>query len=245
MRCLLAAALLAPFWTGAASAGMQVAPLIIELADAPGTSGSFQVKNTSTADLPVEVTVMHREIGPDGNTINVPADGDFVIFPPQMLIPGLETQVFRFQYLGNPDAAKSQSYYIFATQLPVDLDATADTKGVSARISFLYEYGVAVHMVPHGAKPNMVVLQAKPKARADGSPGVALTIRNDGNRFARASEHELTVRYNGGSQTFGRDVLKAGLDNGMWLPGQTFEIDFPLAKMPSGEVTASFRYVAE
>lgn len=228
-----------------AHAGMQVAPLVIEMENAPGQSSAIRVRNTSAGEIPVEVSVVRREVGPSGNTINVPADADFVIFPPQTVIPGQQTQVFRFQYLGGAGAEKSASYYIYASQLPVFLGAEESVQNSSVRINFLYEYGVSVHMVPPGAEPGLEVTNASPVKLEGGAPGVRLTITNEGNRFARASEHELVIETETWTTTFDSAALKTGLNNGMWLPGQTFEINFPVQEKAAGRIDASFEFVGE
>jgi fimbrial chaperone protein len=224
------------------SANMHVSPLVIELSNAPGTSGAFQVRNTATGEIPIEVSIVRREFSDSDPAILTPADEDFIIFPPQAVIPGQQAQNFRFQYIGSATPEVSTSYYFYARQVPVSFDEDANASNFTARINFLFEYGISVNMIPDGARPQLVATSAQPVRMDNGAPGVSLLIENVGNRFGRASEHELTIETGSGSTFFDAGALKAGLDNGVWLPGQKFEIKFPLEKKATGKIEAIFEY---
>ena len=227
-----------------AHANMQVTPLIIELGKTPGQAGAFSVRNTSTKEIPVSISVVRREVGTDEPINLIPADADFIVFPPQTVIAPQGTQSFRFQYVGDDLSNISSSYYIYASQLPVEFDEDKEfTGGFRARLNFLYEYGVSVNLIPDGAEPALVVTNAKRATIDNGKPGVALTIENQGNRFGRASEHELTIVTGSGTTEFDAGQLRAGLNNGMWLPGQSFEITFPVEKRATGNISATFEYL--
>lgn len=225
-----------------ANAGMQVSPIIMEIPNQPGSTGSIRVQNTGPKEIPVAISVVERTLDATGKLVNRPADADFVVFPPQAVINGRDAQQFRFQFIGNGDLGKSASYYLFATQLPVDLDAEETNTGFQARLNFLYEYGVAVHAVPSDARPQLDVEHARAVKLPDGRPGVELTITNNGNRFGRASEHELQINYASGSESYSPAKLKKGLKSGMWLPGQTHIVKFPVKKQPKN-IEAVFEYV--
>ena len=227
-----------------AHANMQVTPLIIELGKTPGQSGAFSVRNTSTNEIPVSISVVRREVGTDEPVELIPADADFIIFPPQTVIGPQAIQSFRFQYVGDDTANVSSSYYIYASQLPVEFDEDKEFTGsFRARLNFLYEYGVSVNLIPDGAAPALVVTNAARATMDDGKPAVELTIENQGNRFGRASEHELTIVTGSGTSEFNAGQLRAGLNNGMWLPGQSFEIKFPVEKRATGNISATFDYL--
>ena len=230
-----------------AQANMQVAPLVMDLEGTTGTQASFGVRNTSAQDIPVAISVFRRDVGPDGQTALQPAEGDFVIFPPQAVVPEGQAQLFRFQYAGPPVDTSSRSYYVYASQLPIDLEAGEElTPGsAQARLSFLYEYAISVNISPANAVPDLVVAEAQPSRMEDGSPAVKLTIENRGTRYGRVAEHRLTIEAGSETVTFEPEQLKQGLGNGFWLPGQSFAIDFPVTSGASGPIRAELTFVGE
>ena len=111
--CLLCA-------TGAI-ASMRVNPLIIYMSPtAQGSSSVVQLTNVTDADLPVDVSVVKRT-AVDGVEVDVPADDDFIIFPPQMIIRPGQTQTLRIQWVAGVVPAASESYYVYVTQVPAAL----------------------------------------------------------------------------------------------------------------------------
>ncbi|MEM6624047.1 MAG: hypothetical protein AAF674_17630 [Pseudomonadota bacterium] len=223
-----------------ALANMEVAPLVMDLEGGVGEQGSFGVTNTTDTDIPVSIRIVRRQISADGTTEMLPADGEFILFPPQAAIGPLKSQLFRFRYVGEPLEGQSRSYYIYATQLPVDLENQGnDVEGVQARIDFLYEFGISLNLIPEEAAPELIVTRAERSRMPDGAVSAQLTIENRGNRFARIADYELTITAGGQSATFTSAMLRQGLANGFWLPGQSFTIDFPVEGMPAGSLEAT------
>jgi fimbrial chaperone protein len=224
-KALIAAAATALLCATAAYASMRVNPLIVYMSPtARGSSSVVQLTNVTDAPLPLDVTVMKRTVV-DGAEVQVPAEDDFIIFPPQMIIQPGQTQAMRIQWVAGTVPTTSESYYVYVTQIPADLEP-----GMSG-IRVAYRFGVSVHMVPPNTTPNLQVVSVRPATNPGGGAGFELTLRNDGNRYARMSEHEMSF----GGRTWSRGDLKTAVGTGFMLPGQrrTFFVPF------EGQVSAS------
>ena len=65
----------------AEASSIGVEPLFLEIA--PTQSAAIRVRNTSDAAIPVEVLFFKRDVEAQGIQTRIPADDDFIIFPPQ------------------------------------------------------------------------------------------------------------------------------------------------------------------
>jgi fimbrial chaperone protein len=205
--CLGAAMLLLAQPSALRAGALSVEPLFIELL--PGSSGAVRVRNTSDAPITVELSVSARMIDENGKQTRTDAENDFVLFPPQGVIAPQQVQVFRIQPL-TPDSEKSRSYFLTVKQLPVKLGAI---EGGGTRLQVVFAFDVATHTVPRGAKSDMQFVTAKldsmevekapatdapppapdaPPAKREFEtvPAVAVTLRNDGNKYLYLQDQE-------------------------------------------------------
>lgn len=83
------------------------------------SSASLTVVNTAGKPVLVEGHVARRTIGRDGEEVLTPADDRFLVFPPEAAIRPGATQAFRVQWLGEPDLAESEAYYITLKGTPL------------------------------------------------------------------------------------------------------------------------------
>src|SRR5690606_11070198 len=134
---------------------LAVEPLFIETQ--PGQSAAIRVRNSSSVRQTVEVSIAERVADEAGEVARVPADDDFILFPPQSVIEPNSVQVFRAQSI-NPTLDRSKSYYITVRQLPVDL--TMDPVAGGAQLQVVFAFDVAMHTVPRGAASNAVISSA-------------------------------------------------------------------------------------
>lgn len=150
-----ALALAAGGWLATASpaaAQLAVEPLFLEVH--PGQSAAIRARNTSDKQMTLELLITRRHVDREGNQTRTDADNDFILIPPQAVVPPLGAQVFRLQPLPN-DATTSESYFVTVKQLPVKMD---DIPGGGAQLQIVFAFDVAVHVVPDGAdaKPELV-----------------------------------------------------------------------------------------
>ena len=192
------------------SIAMNVSPMIVELAST-GTSatGRIQVINVNKDDLPYEVRVYQIAIDDKGTLTETPADGDFIVFPPQGVLKQDQRQMVRVQWVGGALDA-SRAYYVSINQLPVTLDpAKVDKDKASVDVQMVYHMKVLVTVAPPGSAPDVSVVSAQPTlvaaaaasptATADSPPvpGVKVTIRNAGRRYAMLAAVSWTIEGKG------------------------------------------------
>lgn len=215
MKALARACLVALCLFGLSSqpvlASLRVNPLIVYLEPtSQGSSSVIQLTNVTDVELPFEVNVVRRTVV-EGAEVDVSADDDFVIFPPQMIIAPGETQTLRIQWLPDRQLTRSESYYVYVTQVPVEI-----APGMSG-IRVNYRFGISAHVIPPGVSPNLHVVAIEPATGSSGEAGFEMTIVNRGTEFARLSEQSLSFA-NGPSWDPKR--FKEEVGTGFLLPGQ-------------------------
>jgi len=126
--------------------------MIVELE--PVGSGSVarvELTNDAARDIPFEVRVMRGEISEEGELALTPADEDFIVFPPQSIVRRNSQQVFRLQYVGDPELDKSAIYYMSIQQVPVQVEPE------QSQVQVVVNYNVLVNVVPDGTAPQAAV----------------------------------------------------------------------------------------
>jgi len=97
-----------------------------------GATSSMVITNSHDYPLTVEMTVERRELSGGKVTQDVPADDDFLIFPPQAIIQPGKKQRVQIRYVG--DAVDvSELYRLIVVQVPVSL-ADDDTAQGGQRV---------------------------------------------------------------------------------------------------------------
>lgn len=196
MLCAAALALSGLAMASPASAS-RVSPMLLELAPQGGKSiGRVQFTNTADAQFPVETMMFEGEISEIGELTLKPADEDFLVFPAQMIVPPKGDQVFRVQYVGEPELDRSKIYYLSIKQVPVDLE-TGDPK-----VQMVVRYNILVNMEPRGMRAEPRVMSVS-KSEKDGVKGYEVRVRNDGNGIMRAGQTAWT--FSAGEKTFELD----------------------------------------
>lgn len=178
-----------------AVSAMRVSPMILEM-ETRGSNASarIEVQNLNQDKLAFQTRVFRIEYDKDGKITESPADDQFLVFPPQGLLPPSARQVIRLQWVGDPDLAVSQAFYVSVEQLPVALEPGSQD-AASAQVQILYNMRALVVVAPPGAKPDVGAVSATqikyqpptPPGMTEEAPlqdGVAVTLRNDGKRHA-------------------------------------------------------------
>lgn len=190
---------------------MGVSPIVINLENAGRRSGgSFTVSNTEKRVLPVELVVSRIELQPDGKSTTTPDPDQFLIFPPQAVVPPNETQVFRIQYIGDPEVKQSAAYSVSVDEIPVKIEETAPADGgTSAKIQVVYSISTLVVVAPIGAKHELSMLGSRIVTDDKGEARAAFSLRNDGDRHAYLSDGKLTLEL---KDPAGKQVWRKSLD---------------------------------
>jgi fimbrial chaperone protein len=262
MKKIVAAILMAAFAISVAApvaaGSLSVEPLFVEIK--PGSSGAVRVRNSSDKPISVELTVTEREVSESGVQTRKDAEDAFVLFPPQGVIQPNGVQVFRIQPIA-PDPAKSRSYFVSVRQIPVDLGLI---EGGGAQIQVVFAFDVAAHTVPNGSKSDPQFVSAalattevekqpatdnapapaapagtKPKPEMETVPAVAITLRNDGNKYFYL--HELDYQAVGTDEAGNKVEIPAWDENAiidaarvsLVPPGAVRTFKVPLRNLPS------------
>lgn len=208
---------------------MSVEPMVLDLSTlGKGGQNSFKVVNTTAAKLPVEIAVSRLELGLNGEQKTTPAADDFLIYPAQAMIPVGATQVFRVQWIGEPEIGESRIYRFTVSQVPVKLPE--NTNGIQIVMSF----GLTVNVAPPKGAADIVVMSAAPVTK-DGKRLASVTVKNSGNKHAYLRQSSIRLTGGGWSAELspGEIAQKVGL--GIVQPGK--ERRFLLPVEVPGNVT--------
>ena len=223
---------------------MRVSPMVIEMqTDGSASTARIEVQNINPGRLAFETRVTRADFQPDGTIAEVPADEDFLVFPPQGVLRSTQRQVIRLQWLGGPIDA-SRAYYVSVRQLPVALEPGEEGQA-TAQVQVLYNMKALVTVEPRGAKSNVEIVSARaadyvpPANPVDGSVGPA------GPGMTAAVPWIVE-----GTNASGEPVrieLSAGDLNGLIGTGYVKAIDgertfrFPVPEALTGPVTVRFK----
>ncbi|GAB5352542.1 hypothetical protein TMRH483_01130 [Qipengyuania sp. 483] len=165
----------------------KISPMIVELKPAGQNSiARVEMTNDSLRDIPFEAIVMRGVITEDGELQMTPAEDQFLVFPAQAIVEGNSQQVFRVQYVGEPELPQSEIYYLALRQVPVEFE------GEASQVQIVVNYNVLINVVPDGTAPLPAVAEVSP-ATQDEKNGLKLLVRNDGNRYFMAGLSDWVV----------------------------------------------------
>lgn len=229
--------------TGASA--MSVNPIVIDLeASGRGAVSQVNVTNTQAGDLPVELQVSRVSVTEAGEIeTTLGGDENFLIFPPQALIPPGQTQVFRVQWVGSPALEQSETYLVTVAQLPVELGDEV------SGIQLLYNFQVVASVAPSNGVADLKLESAQIVTDEDGVSHPALQLRNDGNAHAYLSRAKVRIDQEDSSgkrvwsQTLEPEDISQSVGVGLVQPGRQRRIVLPFDLPTSdGHLTATLRY---
>lgn len=209
---------------------MRVSPMVSELTTTgAGSTARIEVGNIGAAALPFETKITSVDFDENGELVEAPADENFLVFPPQGVVPVGGRQMVRVQWVGEPDIDVSKAYYLWVRQLPVATEEKEAESGGAVSVSVLYTMKALIVVAPPGAEPDVKVVSvvpamvSPPAPEIDPSlsngeaatpppaePGIEVTVTNAGKRYALMSGATWVVE--------GTD--KAGQPFTMTLSGQ-------------------------
>lgn len=154
----------------------RVSPMSYELAPSGSKASQvIRIDNITNAPITLEMTAEKRSWDEAGNETRTPADDDFVILPPQMVVAPGKTQAVRVQFVGNSPANDTAMYVVSVNQVPV-----RDPNAPSG-VQFVLNFGTAAYVVPPGAKTDLHVVGVE---RASEPGKLKVTLENRGARHA-------------------------------------------------------------
>jgi len=196
------------------AAAMNVQPVVLDMSVAGASSkSSIQVINDSTKPLPVELVVQKLDLDEKGERLKKPAGDEFVLFPPQAIIPAGAAQVFRVQWVGEPELRKSQSYILSVNQLPVKLRKEASGMQV------VFNFEVVVNVAPAGGEALLKQIAAEIAKDDHGVRRPAITVENAGTMHAYLSEASLRIESGAWHKSLSASELRQLIGLGLVQPG--------------------------
>jgi len=211
---------------------LQMTPLSIVLKPSGGgTKQSVRVTNESNKPIAVQFSVTTRK-QINNKEIRTPADKDFMIYPPQTIIPAKTTQKVRVEWLGSGNMQKEQAYRFIAEQVHVSLDAQKQT-GVNMLMTLIG----GLYVQPSGTKS---IVQVKAVQRHGNQ--LAVTLTNSGTRHQILRFATLNLKGSGKVLSLKGKSLK-GIEGNNVLSGATKRFLIPLPKgYVDGRWIASIQY---
>lgn len=186
----------------------------------PGAEITLRLENTFAVDLPVEVEVYKRTVGEDGKEVRTSGEDDFLVFPPQSLVPVGAEQAFRVRYIGPPDIADMQSYVVVVRQLSI-----RDPQ-VGSGVEVMLALGTAAYVSPPGATAKLTLSIADDLPR-DGK--LAIWVRNDGNAYGYVDRFNIALASDDGTSAIvPAEAFAANLESPLVMPGSRRKLDIPV-----------------
>ena len=208
----------------------RVSPMIVELEPVGRSSvARIELTNDGERDIPYEIRMMLGEISEEGNLSFTPADDLFLVFPTQAIVQAKSQQVFRIQYVGEPDLAKSEVYYMSIQQVPVAFE------GSGSQVQVVVNYNVLVNVVPEGTEPKADIEGIEAVVQEE-VPGIRLRLTNTGSRYFLAGQANWKVTANAEDGTtldwdYKKGEMSKKIGVGVVGPGRTRILFIPTEKM--------------
>ncbi len=203
---------------------VSVSPVHVEMVSAGRASrAQITVTNTGSAPLPVEASLQQLLIGNNGERVFKAGGDQFLVFPPQAMIPAGGVQVFRVQWVGEPLLKASETYMLSISQLPVQLPKSQS--GVQVAASF----GVVINVAPPRGMPQLRVVAAAVTRGKDGALRPTITVENPTNVHALLPQSTIRLSAGSWSQVLSAPALSQGLGIGIVQPGARRTFVLPAA----------------
>ena len=178
----------------------KVAPLVMELEPTGQQSQTtVTVTNTHAYPLTLEFTPTKRHVAEDGTETETPADDDFLIFPPQAIVPPGKAQKLRVKYVGETPEM-SEAYRLTVNQIPVK------RKPTDPAVTLNFKFRTAIYVVPDDVSFDLKT----ESLRRDGDH-YRVRISNSGSRHAVATSGDwLATSSTGKTKTYTGNELGIG-----------------------------------
>lgn len=205
-----------------------VSPIRLEMAAAgPKSRAQVTITNSSQVPMALEAVVRGMELDEAGKQTLSRAGDEFLIFPPQAMVPPGGTQVFRVEWLGEPGLSASKTYQLSLSQIPVK-----STKSQSI-MQVVMSFGVLINVAPaQGAPQVRIIGTSVASGDKPGSKQPIITVENTGR--VHALLQDATIRLSNGtwSQTLSSHDFAQKVGMGLVQPGKRRKFVLPL-KLPA------------
>ncbi|MEN5362278.1 hypothetical protein [Brevundimonas intermedia] len=221
-----------------AAKALLVQPIVVEMTTiGSGSTAAIEVVNDRNSTVTVEISVEDLLVPTSGAVSTAPNDGsEFLIFPPQAVIPAGGRQVFRARWVGEPDLEKTKLYMFTTSELPVGLPE--GTTGVE----LYYAVQSIVSVTPPGATSSVAIPTVERGENATGEQGLWLTFDNTGRAHAYVGQGQVALSSSTGwSRTLTADLVGAAFGLGLVPPQASRRMFVAVPDLPTADTfTATF-----
>lgn len=209
-----------------------------------GTTQSYEVINDKSEPIAVEVSVVERKINLEGQETHQPADSDFLIYPPQILLPPGGIQTIRVTWMGDPNPSKELAYRLIAEQLPIKTEQPNLLSQVEGSVKILIRYIGSLYVRPKGSRHKVVLDSMTRQKSSSGAEQLVITLQNQGTARALLGNLQLNLKANNKQITLGPKELQGMVDE-VILAESIRRFIIPVPKgLPAGNVDATFSFTS-
>ncbi|MHC5598257.1 MAG: fimbrial biogenesis chaperone [Nostoc sp.] len=208
-----------------------------------GATQSYQVVNDSNERLAVQVSIVQRQMDLAGKENYKPADEDFLVYPPQILLEPQKTQTVRVTWLGDPRPTKELAYRLIAEQLPINLEKPeANQTKPTGAVKVVLRYLGSLYIRPVNVQPDVVLESAELQKGTNSANELAISFNNRGTARAILKKLKLHLTGQGKTVDLQPEQLKE-INNAVILAGNKRRFVMPWPNnLPVGAVTAKFEF---
>jgi len=208
-----------------------VSPIQLEMISAgPASRSQITVSNTSQAPLTLEATLQRLELDENGKQKLERAGNEFLIFPPQAMVPPGGTQVFRVQWVGEPRLDASQSFLMSLTQIPVKFPKN------QAAVQVVMSFGVLINVAPPQGVPDLTLIGTGIAVEQPGKHRPTITVENKTPVHALLQQATIKLSSGSWSQTLSPSQFGREVGAGLVQPGKRRKFTLPV-ELPAGVTT--------
>ncbi|WLT38255.1 hypothetical protein NON20_22650 [Synechocystis sp. B12] len=180
----------------------------------------------------------------DGTEELPPAEEDFIVFPPQIILMPNQLQAVRVVWVGDSAPSKELPYRIIAEQVPVEAIERTIDQPVEDRIvdiKVLFKYLGTIYITPPNASSKVILDSAESLVSEDGIKKLVLNFENQGTAHKLLTGLEINLISEGKTVTLSGDEQLKGVIGENILAGNKRRFVLPWPKeLPVGPVTATF-----
>ncbi|MBE9241907.1 molecular chaperone [Synechocystis salina] len=228
-----------------AGGAFQLSPAVVKFSPSGGgATQSFIITSTGDEPVAIQMDVVTRAMTLDGSEVNQDSSDDFIIYPPQIIVPPGTQQAVRVTWIGEPNPSKELAYRLVAEQLPVNLSqivSVDEETGATVNITVTLRYLSSVYITPPNTSAKVVVESAAHEKSDNGQDSLVVVLDNQGTAHRLLDGVGLRVSSsNGESVTLEQEQLKGLLGENMLAETKRrFVLPWP-KELPVGPVTATF-----
>ena len=187
------------------------------------------------------MSVVKRAIDLDGKESYKPADDDFLIYPPQVILKPNTRQTVRVTWLGDPTPQQEIAYRLVSRQVPINLKKPEIGKldRPIGKVDLLLTYMGSLYVRPVDVQ-SKVVVDSVIVQNDKSKPMIALILENQGSARASLRNFSLNLTSNGKTVILKPEQLQEVSSRVILAKSKRrFVYAYP-AELPQGNVTATF-----